>query len=140
MKQLLLACIIIASTNTKAQHLFTTLGPGITNKYLSVELQAGVRVHNYTLAAGYIAMPDASQPAIFNIRAGHTITNSAQLYIGYVFIHKSNHYKEMNSKSWQVGGQYHFMHYDKGTFFISASYSPKYPSAHVGMSYNLFKN
>lgn len=139
MRTILFACIILASIRTKAQ-LFTTLGPGITNKYLSIELQAGARVHNTTLSAGYIAMPDASQPALFNIRAGQTISNRGHVYVGYVFIHKSNHYKYMNSKSWQVGGQYHFMHYDKGTFFVTASYSPGYPSAHVGMSYNLFKD
>lgn len=138
MKNTLIAFILLSSVQTKSQ-LFTSLGAGVTNQYLSVELQAGARVHNTTVAVGYIAMPDASQPALFNIRAGQTISNRGHVYVGYVFIHKSNHYRYMNSKSWQVGGQYHFMHYDKGTFFVSASYTPGYPSAIVGMSYNLFK-
>lgn len=139
MKRFLLLAAIFTAFNASSQHLYTSFGPGMTGKYLSGELQAGIRVQNTTISAGYISMIDNSQPSLFNVRAGYIIGDHLHVYGGYVFVHKSNENKEMNSKTWSVGAAYHFMHYDRGTFFVSANYSPRFTTATVGMSFNLFK-
>ena len=115
-------------------------GAGITNKYFSAELQAGWRFANSTLTAGYIALPDNSQPALFNIRAGQVINNTVHVYAGYVRVMRSSDNKEMNSNTWQVGAQYLFCRYKNGCFYAGGTYTGNgMVSAHIGMAMNLSK-
>ena len=139
MKNFISLFLLLFCLTSQGQHLYTSFGPGMTGKYLSGELQVGIRTNNVTLSAGYISMIDNSQPSLFNARAGYILGNRLHLYAGYVWVHKSNENKEMNSKTWSIGGAYHFMHYDRGTFFVSGNYSPRFVTATVGMSFNLFK-
>ncbi|HEX4877593.1 MAG TPA: hypothetical protein VFV31_13035 [Chitinophagaceae bacterium] len=130
--------LLLISATTYGQ-LWTSLGAGMTNKYLSSELQIGARVGQNTLSVGYIAMPEQSQPSLFNIRAGYLI-GMVHIYAGYVHVLKSTDYKHRNYNTWQVGGSYNFCYYKRTTFFVSSSFSPKFITANVGMSYNLFKD
>jgi hypothetical protein len=115
-------------------------GAGITNKYFSAELQAGYRFQNTIPTIGYIALPDRSQPALFNIRINQVINERFVVYGGYVREHMSNEYKERNYNRWQVGGQLHFCKYDRGSFYTGATYtSGGFVSVHVGMGFNMVK-
>lgn len=131
--------LLLLSVCTHAQRLYTTFGPGITNRYLSGELTVGATMKNVTASAGYIAMIDNSQPVLFNARIGYTITHRLHVYAGRVWHHKSNHYKNWNYKTWSIGAAYHFLHYDSGTFFVSGNYMPNFTTVSIGMSANLFK-
>ncbi len=89
-------------------------------------------------------MLNASQPALFNARTGVVLNkngnNKYLIYAGGVRVLKSTDYKEQNYYTWQVGGQWHFAYYDRGTFYVTGIYSPKFISYGIGMSYNLFKD
>jgi hypothetical protein len=130
--------LLLISASLQAQ-VYTSLSLATTNKYIGTELQAGYRLNKVFTSVGYVAMLSNTQPALFQARGGLVISDRALLYGGYVRVHKSNDYKNRNYNSWVIGGQYHFLHYDKGTFLISCSYSPKYLTLGIGMSYNLFK-
>ena len=139
MKKLLLFALVATSLTAQAQ-LNVTFAPAMTNKYLGGELQVGYRKNNTFISTGYIAMLHNSQPALFNVRGGVIVKERALLYAGYVRHHKSNHDKWLNYDTWQLGGQYHFCFYDKGTFFITCTYTnPGFTTVGVGMSYNLFQ-
>jgi len=123
---------------------FVELAPTLTNGRLGMELQGGVRVGDFFTSVGYVAMINASQPALFNARAGVVLNkngnNKYLIYAGGVRVLKSTDYKEQNYYTWQVGGQWHFAYYDRGTFYVTGIYSPKFISYGIGMSYNLFKD
>ncbi len=130
--------IFLAVAATGKAQVFAELGAGMTNKYFSAELQAGYRYNNIIVSAGFISIPNNTQPVLFNIRAGAFIQERALLYAGYVRNQMSTDFKWLNKNGWQVGAQYHMMHFDKGTVYIGANYtSGNYVSGQVGMSYNL---
>jgi nitrite reductase/ring-hydroxylating ferredoxin subunit len=120
------------------------LAPTLTNGRLGIELQAGYRVGDFFTSVGYIAVINPSQPALFNLRTGAVLNksgkNSYLFYAGAVKVLKSTDYKEQNYYTWQVGGQWHFFYYDRGTFYAAVNYSPKFLSYGIGMSFNLFKS
>jgi hypothetical protein len=129
--------------NFSSHGQFVELAPALTNGRLGMELQVGYRVGDFFTSVGYTAVLNASQPALFNLRTGAVLNkngrNNYLIYAGAVRVLKSTDYKEKNYYTWQVGGQWHFCYYDKGTFYVTAIYSPKFISYGVGMSYNLFK-
>lgn len=130
---------ILISLTGKSQ-VFAEMGAGMTNKYFSAELQAGYRYSNVFASAGFITIPNNTQPVLFNIRAGLFLQERAMIYAGYVRNQMSTDFKWLNKNGWQVGAQYHFAHFDKGTVYIGANYtSGNYVSAMLGMSYNLSK-
>jgi hypothetical protein len=139
MKKTALTIFMLASLSANSQ-VFIEGGAGITNKYLSSEVQTGVRVNNITASIGFISLPDGSQPALFNFRAGYTIKERWLIYAGYVRLMRSSDNKAENGDTWQTGVQYHFMHYDRGTFYVEGNYSPSFISLHLGMSFNKLKN
>jgi hypothetical protein len=139
MKKVTFIIFILASLSANSQ-IFIEGGAGITNKYLSGEVQTGVRVNNITASIGFISIPEASQPALFNFRAGYTIKERWLIYGGYVRLMRSSDNKAENGDTWQTGVQYHFMHYDRGTFYVEGNYSPGFISLHLGMSFNKLKN
>jgi hypothetical protein len=130
--------LLLISATTYGQ-VWTSLGAGLTNQYLSAELQVGARVGQNTLSVGYIAMPKNTQPTLFNIRAGYLI-GMVHVYAGYVRHHQSNDYKERNYDTWQLGAAYNFCYYKRTTFYVSSAYSPKFITGNIGMTYNLFKD
>ena len=134
----LLLFLLIGLTG-KAQ-LHTYAGAGMTNKYFSAELQVGYRLHNTALSIGYIALPDRTQPVLFNIRINQLFSERWQVYAGYVREQYSLDDKSRNNNRWQLGGQYHALHFDGGTVYIGSTYTNGVGvSGHVGMSYNLFR-
>ncbi len=54
--------------------------------------------------------------------------NKYLIYAGGVRVLKSTDYKEQNYYTWQVGGQWHFAYYDRGAFYVTGIYSPKFIS------------
>jgi hypothetical protein len=134
---LLFFTLIVSVAKTQP---FVHMSPGMTNgTYLSNELTVGYKTNNYFVRAGYIAMIDAAQPALFTATTGTIIKDRVVLFAGYTRVHKSNDYKQYNYDSWIAGAQYHFLHFDKGTFLIGANYSPGYFTMNIGMSYGLFR-
>lgn len=134
---ILLFSLICSAANS--QRIWATLAPVITNRYPGSDLQAGFAYRNAYISGGYILMIDASQPILFNIRGGYLVTDKLGLHAGYVRVTKSVYDIHLNYNTWQAGFSYHFWYYDKTTFFITASYSPKYITGGVGMSYNLVR-
>lgn len=135
----MIVVFILISLTGKSQ-VFAELGAGMTNKYFSAELQAGYRYNNLIASAGFISIPNNSQPVLFNVRAGVMIQERAMIYAGYVRNQMSTDFKWLNKNAWQVGAQYHMLHFDKGTVYIGANYtSGNYMSVMVGFSYNLSK-
>lgn len=114
---------------------------GMTNRYFSGELQAGIRFGAFAASAGYNSLQfDSDQPVLLSARAGVLLDERWFLFAGYVRVLQSSDNKELNSNSWQVGGQYHFGFYDRGSFYVTSFYTwPDYVSAGVGMTFNLFK-
>lgn len=130
---------LIGAISSKAQVILLG-GAGMSNKYFSAELQAGYRFNNATLTAGYIALPEDNQPALFNVRAGYVIAERVHVYGGYVKVMYSMDDKSRNSNTWQVGAQYLFCYYDRGSFYFGGNYTGnKMISAHVGMTFQLSK-
>lgn len=132
-----LLLFILISITGKSQ-VFAELGAGMTNKYFSAELQAGYRYNNLIASAGFISIPNNTQPVLFNLRGGLFLNERAMIYAGYVRNQMSTDFKNLNKNGWQIGAQYHMLHFDKGTVYIGANYtSGNYVSGQVGMSYNL---
>lgn len=130
--------LLVAATG-KAQFNIAG-GAGMTNKYFSAELQVGYRLHSTVIQAGYISIPKDDQPVLFNLRIGQVIQERWLLYGGYVREQMSVDQKWRNHHRWQVGAQYHMLHYDRGTVYVAANYtSGARVSGHVGMSFNLMK-
>lgn len=130
-------CLMFAASKGFSQ-TWVQGGAGMTNKYFSADLQVGYRLQNFTASAGYIALPKNDQPALFNLRAGYVVAERLHAYAGYVRVMQSSDDKSLNSNSWQVGAQYLFAHYDRGTFYVAANYTGNgMVSAHVGMTWNL---
>lgn len=114
-------------------------GAGISNGYFAHELHAGYRVHNTSLTAGYISLPNNTQPALLQLRAGYNITQRWHVYAGAVHILYSTDDKSRNKTTWATGIQFHTFHFDRGTVYTSVNYSPVFVTATVGVSYNLMK-
>lgn len=132
--------IFMAIAYTGKSQVFAELGAGMTNKYFSAELQVGYRYNNLIASAGFISIPNNTQPVLLNIRAGVVMQERVIIYAGYVRNQMSTDFKWLNKNAWQVGAQYHMCHFDKGTVYIGANYtSGNYFSGHIGMSYNLLK-
>jgi hypothetical protein len=110
----------------------TKLKPGI-------ELQAGYRYEFIALTAGYVVILDAAEPVLFQIRLGGIIKNRFHVYAGYVRVTKSSDDKTQNYNSYAAGLQYHFMHFDTGTFYTTFNYTPRFPTVGIGMTINLVK-
>lgn len=133
----ILCLFLLVSFNADSQ-VFVLGGAGISNKYFSAELQTGYRYQQTTLSIGYIALPEQNQPALFNIRAGYVIAERVHVYGGYVKVMYSLDDKSRNSNTWQVGTQYLFSHYDRGSFYAGVNYTGnKMLSAHLGMTFQL---
>ena len=136
---LTLIIILLVSQCSHAQFAIQG-GAGITNGFFSAELQAGARIHQSIVTAGYIAPPNNTQPAYFNVRAGHIIAESLHIYGGYVRSIQSTDNKELNKNHWQAGVQYHFCKYDGGSFYAGVNYtSLNIVSAQVGMAWHFVK-
>ena len=134
---IIIALYCMLSKNATAQ-MFCEIGPGVTNGYFSGELQAGYRYGNTIATVGYIAIPNNTQPVLFNVRGGMILKERLLMYAGYVRVMQSSDMKQLNYNTWQVGAQYHMLHFDRGTFYIGSTYSgDKRISAHIGMTYNL---
>jgi len=132
--------IMMAVAHTGKSQPFAEFGAGMTNKYFNAELQAGYRFHNLITSVGFITIPDNSQPVLFNVRVGSMIQERVMIYTGYVRNQMSTDVKSMNKHAWQIGAQYHMLHFDKGTVYAGANYtSGNYVSGTIGMSYNLSK-
>lgn len=139
MKRFIATLSIFICLTAEAQ-LYTQLSATLTNQYPGADLQAGYRYNNTFISIGYTAMLDATQPALFNVRAGAILNERWLFYAGYVRNHMSNDYKQRNFHTWQIGAQYHFLHFNKGTFYIISNYTqPSRVTAGIGMSYNLFQ-
>lgn len=139
MKQIIISLMLILSINSFGQQFFTTFSPGITNRFVSGDLQVGTRIGNTTLSAGYICLLDNSQPTLFNARVGY-IAGRVHAYAGAVNVLQSVDYKERNYNTWQLGASYHFLYFERTTFLVSATYSPLYMTVSAGMSYNIFND
>lgn len=136
---LAIALFLLIGLTGKAQ-VFVLGGAGISNKYFSAELQAGYRYQQTTVSLGYIALPERTQPALFNVRAGYVIAERVHVYGSYVKVMYSLDDKSRNSNTWQAGAQYLFSHYDRGSFYVGANYTGnKMLSAHIGMTFQLSK-
>lgn len=134
---IIIALYCICSHKATAQ-MFCEIGPGVTNGYFSGELQAGYRYGNTIASVGYIAIPNNTQPVLFNVRGGLFLKERVMMYAGYVRVMQSSDMKQLNYNTWQFGAQYHMLHFDRGTFYIGSTYSgDKRISAHIGMTYNL---
>lgn len=134
-----LSLMFLIAKKSDAQ-VFVFGGAGASNKYFSAELQAGYRLGNYTASIGYIALPERTQPALFNVRTGYVIAERVHVYGGYVRVMYNLDDKSRNSSTWQAGAQYLFCKYDRGSFYLGANYTGnKMISGHVGMSFNLVK-
>jgi len=104
-----------------------------------IELQAGYRYQFVTLTGGYVLMMDAAEPVLFQVRLGGIIKDRLHLYAGYVRVTKSSDDKTQNYNSYAAGLQYHFMHFDSGTFYTTFNYTPRFATVGIGMSINLVK-
>lgn len=122
---------------TTSNGIIFTVGGGITNKYLGVDLQAGYRINKYTLSLAYLALPESSQPAIFQLRAGINLLKHWHVYAAPAKVMFSGDDKTRNYYSYAIGVQYHTKPWDRGTFWIGTQYTPAYTSILIGMSYNL---
>lgn len=128
------------------QHVkvFTQLGVGYTQTKtsmgnFSVELQAGARFDKVFSSVGYIVLPDAGQPSLFNIRAGYIPIEHVVVYAGYVRSISSTDVKSVNYNTWQIGAQVNYVYFDRGTLYTSGTFTNKQGlSFHFGMTYNLF--
>ena len=70
--------------------MFCEIGPGVTNGYFSGELQAGYRYGNTIASVGYIAIPNNTQPVLFNVRGGLFLKERVMMYAGYVRVMQSS--------------------------------------------------
>ena len=135
---ILVILISMVGHKCSAQVGFTAYGAaGMTNRYFSADVHAGARVNHLVFTAGYLALPHNTQPALFQLRAGTIIGYRWHVYAGAVRVMYSSDDKKRNYNTYSVGVQYHTLHYDRGTVFYHANYSPGFVSAGVGMSFNL---
>lgn len=142
---LCIACLLLclsgkaqyAAKQTTATGVNISFAGGISSNYFAVDLQAGYRINNLSLSLAYLALPDASQPVIFQLRAGINLFNRIHAYAGPVRVMHSADNKERNYNSYSIGLQYHTMHFDRGTIWFGTQYTPGYTSILIGMSYNL---
>lgn len=121
----------------KQNGAFVYAAAGMTNGFFSGEMHMGYHRNKVVLSAGYVAIPNNTQPVLFQIRAGYVIGNRWQVYAGPVRIIYDVDDKSRNSNTFTVGVQYHTLHYDRGSIYYHANYSPGFISAGVGMSFNL---
>lgn len=139
----LLMIFLLLSSGVSAQ-VWTQAGGGLTNQFLSAELQVGYRYNSTFLSVGFIAIKDAGNPVLINTRAGVIVLNREEhcitVHAGYVRSQQSLENKPLNSNTWQVGGQYHFCFYKRTNFYTEVTYTYKSRvSVGVGMTFNLFR-
>lgn len=120
--------------------VFVNANAGITKQKFAHELHAGYQRNYFTASIGYNSIPDAAHPVMFQLRVGYVIAKRVHLYAGPVNVVYSLDDKSRNYYTYHVGAQLHGMHYDRGTIYITASYTPGFVSAGVGMSFNLIKS
>lgn len=118
---------------------FTTFGVGMTNNNFSAELQAGIQIKKVILSASYIAAPESTLPVLFNTRLGYLYNERLLVYGGLVWLTYSSDDKKRNSKTYQLGAQYLFCFYDRGSFFAGANYTKGFVTGNLGMTFNLVK-
>lgn len=133
----MLLLLLTISISAKSQ-VFVEMAPGVTNGFFSGEIQVGYRHNNLIGKAGFISMPNNTQPVLFNLRGGLFLAERVMVYTGYVRNMMSLDIKSLNKNAFQVGAQYHMFHYDRGTVYIGVTYTTgSYISGHIGMSWNL---
>jgi uncharacterized protein YhjY with autotransporter beta-barrel domain len=132
-------CNTYTAKQTTQKGFATYMGIANTGDYWGMELQAGYRYKPVSITAGYIAMLDAGRPALFQIRGGYNINYRVHAYAGYVWVTYSTDNRSLNYSTYVIGAQYHFLHFDQGTFYAGATCTPRFITASVGMSFNLQK-
>jgi len=117
--------------------VFGTIGAGRSVPGFAVEVNAGFRYKYASLSIGHVAIKANDQPTMFNITAGYNITNSIRLSGGIVKLSYNYDDTRRNYYTYTAGAQYHFYHFDRGTFYGGLYYTPGFTSLLIGMSYNL---
>lgn len=143
MKYLFITILLLSGIEAKSQ-VWAQAGGGLTNQFLSAELQVGYRYNSTFLSVGFIAIKDAGSPVLINTRVGAIVLNREEhcitVHAGYVRSQQSLENKPRNSDTWQVGGQYHFCFYKRTNFYTEVTYTYKSRvSVGVGMTFNLFR-
>jgi hypothetical protein len=146
---LMMLVFLLTGTKAKAQcyepqqtttnGVFTYAAAGSTNGFFSGEWLTGWRQNKLSVGIGFNALPNNTQPVLFQLRAGYNVTDRLHVYAAGVRITHSADDKSRNYNTYTVGVQYHTLHFDRGSVFITAHYTPGYAGAGIGMSYNLVK-
>lgn len=121
----------------KQHGAFTYAAAGVTNGFFSAELHAGYRYKQAAVTIGYLSIPNNTQPALFQARAGVLLGNRWHVYGGAVRVVYNTDDKSRNYNTWTAGVQFHTLHYDRGTIYYHLNYSPGFISGGIGMSFNL---
>lgn len=119
--------------------VFVYAGVGSSKGYFSHELHAGYQINKLAFSAGYVSIPNNTQPVFFQLRGGYVLAERLYIYAGVVRVTYNIDDKSRNYNTYSLGIQYHTLHYDRGTVYYTLHYSPGYISAGVGMSYNFIK-
>jgi len=137
MRKVLLLAVLLFSGFAGFAQVYFQGGAGVTSKAsFGGDLAVGYSLNKTTFSAGYFAILDDGEPALFNFQAGYRLTEAIRMYGGYVRKHQSSHLKENNSNSWVAGIEYNTKSFNRGNFYYSANYIPNYVFLTVGMKFN----
>lgn len=138
MKTILFLLLLCNNVSAQTKPFVFSAG-GITNTFFSAELNAGIRKANTAAVFGFTTIPENSQPVLFQAKAGYIINEQWFLYAGCEKVMYSTVQKKSNYNSFVVGVQFHNFHFDRGTIYYHAQYSPGFVSAGIGMSFNMME-
>lgn len=115
-------------------------GVGITNGLPGVELGVGYRHSQGAYSLGFTAPKDDAMPLLLHARGTLLMQSGFTMGAGPVWIIYNADDTRRNKLAAQVAAAYHFCFYKRTSFYISATYTtPAFVSAHVGMSYGLWR-
>ncbi|HLO39097.1 MAG TPA: hypothetical protein VK173_11415 [Lacibacter sp.] len=124
---------------TTTNGVFTYASANSTNGFFAGEWITGYRIKKVSLGIGFHAIPNNTQPVLFQLRAGYNVTERLHVFVAGTRVTHNLDDKSRNKSTYSIGAQYHTLHFDRGSVFITAQYTPGYIGAGVGMSYNLVK-
>lgn len=144
MRRLIALLLIISATflmcNKASAQFYTGLGAGIsvTKGKPTAELQIGFAdPSNLVVQAGFIAHLDRKNPVLLQGQVGYRFYSYPdvgwQIAGGYCYQLISNDNKDRNKKTWIASAQFFRSIGYMGEWYVSASYSPGYIVAGIGI-------
>jgi hypothetical protein len=119
---------------------FVIVGGGLTLSEPSVELHAGAIYKKFTTSVGFNAVIDSGQPFMMQWRTGYLFWSRVHVYTGLVLVNYNSDDTRRNYATYHIGAQIHGVKYDNGTMYLTAGYSPGFPTIGAGMTFHFIKS